>query len=73
MAERVRIEHTSARKRADDGFEDRGDHQAPITLRKLHNNARVPLASGNRQVSARRKPESLGAILVESKSQLRYA
>lgn len=33
MAERVRIEHTSTRKRADNGFEDREGHQAPITLR----------------------------------------
>jgi hypothetical protein len=33
LAERVRIEHTSTRKRADNGFEDREGHQAPITLR----------------------------------------
>src|SRR5687768_12351700 len=33
VAERVRIEHTSTRKRADNGFEDREGHQAPITLR----------------------------------------
>ncbi len=33
LAERVGIEPTSARKRADDGFEDREDHQAPSTLR----------------------------------------
>ena len=32
VAERVRIEHTSTRKRADNGFEDREGHQAPITL-----------------------------------------
>ena len=32
LAERVRIEHTSTRKRADNGFEDREGHQAPITL-----------------------------------------
>src|SRR5215211_58198 len=35
MAERVRIEHTSTRKRADNGFEDREGHQAPITLRSV--------------------------------------
>jgi hypothetical protein len=34
MAERVRIEHTSTRKRADNGFEDREGHQAPITLQR---------------------------------------
>ena len=34
LAERVRIEHTSTRKRADNGFEDREGHQAPITLRE---------------------------------------
>ena len=34
LAERVRIEHTSTRKRADNGFEDREGHQAPITLQK---------------------------------------
>ena len=37
MAERVRIEHTSTRKRADNGFEDREGHQAPITLRTAGN------------------------------------
>jgi hypothetical protein len=34
VAERVRIEHTSTRKRADNGFEDREGHQAPITLQR---------------------------------------
>ena len=33
LAEREGIEPSSARKRADGGFEDREDHQAPITLR----------------------------------------
>ena len=37
LAERVRIEHTSTRKRADNGFEDREGHQAPITLRTAAN------------------------------------
>ena len=35
MAERVGIEPTSARSRTDNGFEDRGDHQAPFTLRDI--------------------------------------
>ena len=35
MAERVGIEPTSARSRTDNGFEDRGDHQAPFTLREF--------------------------------------
>ena len=34
LAERVGIEPTSARSRTDNGFEDRGDHQAPFTLRE---------------------------------------
>ena len=33
MAEREGIGPTSARSRTDNGFEDRGDHQAPFTLR----------------------------------------
>ena len=33
LAERVGIEPTSARSRTDNGFEDRGGHQAPSTLR----------------------------------------
>ena len=32
LAERVGIEPTSARSRTDNGFEDRGGHQAPSTL-----------------------------------------
>ena len=34
LAERVGIEPTSARLRTDNGFEDRGGHQAPSTLQK---------------------------------------
>ena len=48
MAERVRIEHTSTRKRADNGFEDREGHQAPITLRTARESKR-PFTEGNEE------------------------
>ena len=45
MAERVGIEPTSARSRTDNGFEDRGDHQAPFTLREVKLEAATPRPS----------------------------
>ena len=42
MAERVGIEPTSARSRTDNGFEDRGDHQAPFTLRDVETEMATP-------------------------------
>ena len=42
MAERVGIEPTSARSRTDNGFEDRGDHQAPFTLREVETEMATP-------------------------------
>ena len=42
MAERGGIEPTSARSRTDNGFEDRGDHQAPFTLRDVETEMATP-------------------------------
>jgi hypothetical protein len=50
LAERVRIEHTSTRKRADNGFEDREGHQAPITLRTPdRGKSKRPFTEGNEE------------------------
>jgi hypothetical protein len=56
MAERVGIEPTSARSRTDNGFEDRGDHQAPFTLRE---NFR---ARARRGEATRRRLQSLDGL-----------
>ena len=56
MAERVGIEPTSARSRTDNGFEDRGDHQAPFTLRE---NFR---ARARRSEATRRRLQSLDGL-----------
>ena len=59
MAERVGIEPTSARSRTDNGFEDRGDHQAPFTLREKFR----PLAGCARRSGAtRRRLQSLDGL-----------
>lgn len=52
-------------KRADDGFEDRGDHQAPITLREFDNKLLSVLASGNGVAFCRLKERRCRATAVQ--------
>src|ERR1051326_6263219 len=58
LAERERIEHSSTRKRADNGFEDRGSHQACITLRTKFAPIREAYYQGRLRVNFETKAKS---------------